>query len=262
MAPSGLPSYEELAARLAAVEGRLNDVQGLRQSMEHTWDPRGGEPRIVDGAGNTLPYVPALEFAGATVTLSNAKQRAIISVPAGVNGATVGETVSVMSFDTTTNVTSGTIYSMMCHMEAGQVADGAMVCAALPGSLFTGTIRMGLANESRVMVARTRDLDQAADWPAAGFIKHTFETPYTAAVAGPHLLTYIQAGSWTASPSSLYRLPSTHPPPHGSVYPPGGTTRRWAAHGTGKTDLPALGVALDAGVQEVQPIWLAVTFAP
>lgn len=73
------------AERIAALEAALEDVraqlnpQTLRQALERTFDPRGGEPRVIDSAGNTLDYVPAIQFVGATAELDVPAQRVVVT---------------------------------------------------------------------------------------------------------------------------------------------------------------------------------------
>lgn len=69
----------ELRAELAELRARL-DPQRIRNDQERTWDPRGGEPRLVDSTGRTLDYAPAIQFTGATTTLDAGKQRAIVAI--------------------------------------------------------------------------------------------------------------------------------------------------------------------------------------
>lgn len=84
---------DELSARLSALEARvatLNEGLGraqaalqpqtLRQSLEYTFDPRGGEPRFVDENGVTLAYAPAVQVVGAVTTVDVAKQRVVVEV--------------------------------------------------------------------------------------------------------------------------------------------------------------------------------------
>lgn len=77
------------AARIAALEAALADVQArldpqrLAQSMEFVWQPRGGEPRIIDENGVTLDYVPAIQFLGATTELDVPAQRAVVTTAGG-----------------------------------------------------------------------------------------------------------------------------------------------------------------------------------
>ena len=69
----------QLEAAIAELRDAL-DPQRLKDSMERAWDPRGGEPRLVDSAGRTLDYVPAIQFTGATTSINTAKQRAVVAI--------------------------------------------------------------------------------------------------------------------------------------------------------------------------------------
>lgn len=72
--------------RLAALEALLADPQTMRNRLERTFDPRGGEPRVVDAAGRTLPYEPAIQFLNATATVDPRKQRIIVTPTGGGGG--------------------------------------------------------------------------------------------------------------------------------------------------------------------------------
>lgn len=84
--------------RLAALEALLLDPQTMRNRLERTFDPRGGEPRVVDSTGRTMPYEPAWQFLNCAVTVDPRKQRIIIT-PAGGGGGMAGE----FSDDSTTS---------------------------------------------------------------------------------------------------------------------------------------------------------------
>lgn len=77
------------AARIAALEAALEDVlkrldpQTLRQALERTYDPRGGEPRIIDENGVTLDYAPAIQFLGSTTELNVPAQRVVVTPASG-----------------------------------------------------------------------------------------------------------------------------------------------------------------------------------
>ncbi len=107
------------AERIAALEEALAEVfkrldpQNLKQSLERAWDPRGGEPRIVDENGLTLDYVPAIQFLNATTTLDVPEQRVVVTPTAGVAelkgvfspDATTGDTERLRFVDATDGVT-------------------------------------------------------------------------------------------------------------------------------------------------------------
>ena len=75
-----------VAQRLADLESVLQDPQHLRNLLERTFDPRGGEPRIVDATGHTLPFQGAIQLMGGTSTIDPATQR-VIYTPAGGGAA-------------------------------------------------------------------------------------------------------------------------------------------------------------------------------
>lgn len=74
-----------LEAALADLRARL-DPQRLKQSMEFAWEPRGGEPRIVDSDGRTLDYAPAIQFLNATAELDVPAQRVVVTPTGGAGG--------------------------------------------------------------------------------------------------------------------------------------------------------------------------------
>lgn len=75
------PTTAALLRRIEALERAL-DPQTVRNSLERTFDPRGGEPRVVSPAGRTLDYAPAIQFTGAlTTTLDSSKQRVVVNAP-------------------------------------------------------------------------------------------------------------------------------------------------------------------------------------
>lgn len=125
------PSYDELAARLRAVEESLADVQALRERMElGSWDPRGGEPRVLDAAGKTLPYVPSIQFLGG-VTLDTKKQRAVVAAPAGGGGSSL---VVARSDPASATDAPRTIYGPGSVMPTINLASGATLSAQIPGT--------------------------------------------------------------------------------------------------------------------------------
>lgn len=84
------PSTQELVARIMALEAGLKVAQAqlkpqtMRQRLERTIDPRGGEPRIMDAAGFTLDYAPTIQFTGdATVALNAPERRIEVGVDGG-----------------------------------------------------------------------------------------------------------------------------------------------------------------------------------
>lgn len=76
----------QLEAAVLDLAARL-DPQTLRDALERTWDPRGGEPRIVDSAGRTLDYVPSLQLMGGSTTVDTLTQRAVFTPDGGGGGA-------------------------------------------------------------------------------------------------------------------------------------------------------------------------------
>ncbi len=80
------------ADRIAALEAALADVlkrldpQTLKQALERTWDPRGGEPRVVDEDGLTLDYAPSIQFLNATTELDVPAQRVVVTPTGGSGG--------------------------------------------------------------------------------------------------------------------------------------------------------------------------------
>lgn len=76
-------------ARIAALEAALEDVrarldpQRLAQSMEFVWQPRGGEPRIINSSGSMLDYTPAIQFLNATAELDVPAQRVVVTPTGG-----------------------------------------------------------------------------------------------------------------------------------------------------------------------------------
>ncbi len=76
------PSFEELAARVAALEAQLLHPQALRERMEiATWAPDGGTPRVIGLDGVTQDYAPTLEFPSQVVTLDAQNQRVVVGAP-------------------------------------------------------------------------------------------------------------------------------------------------------------------------------------
>lgn len=97
----GKPSYEELVRRLEALEKAVQP-QTMAQSLERTWAPRGGEPRIIDSAGKTLDYVPAVQLKGGTSILDVAKQR-VVYTPASQPASKIFSQDASTSDDTALN---------------------------------------------------------------------------------------------------------------------------------------------------------------
>lgn len=85
---------DQLVKRVEDLE-RLLNPQTLRNRLERTYDPRGGEPRIIDENGRTLDYAPAIQFPGSVTTLDAPNQRVLVEVP-------TPELVGVFSDNTTT----------------------------------------------------------------------------------------------------------------------------------------------------------------
>jgi hypothetical protein len=71
------PTYDELLTRLDAVEKLLSSPSALKQRLEFGWDPRGGEPRIIDEDGHTLDYQGAIQLMGGTATIDPQEHRVI-----------------------------------------------------------------------------------------------------------------------------------------------------------------------------------------
>ena len=76
------PTIKDLLKRIEELESKLQP-QTLRNALERTYDPRGGEPRIIDENGRTLDYTPALQFLGGTTTLDAPNQRIIYTASGG-----------------------------------------------------------------------------------------------------------------------------------------------------------------------------------
>src|SRR4051812_4502698 len=98
------------AARIAALEAALADVQSrldpqrLAQSMEFVWQPRGGEPRIIDASGTTLDYTPAIQFLNATTELDVPSQRVVVTPTGGSGGHVITDGDTLLPLPTEPNL--------------------------------------------------------------------------------------------------------------------------------------------------------------
>ncbi len=139
----------ELQARLEAAERRLQVVEGLlkpqtlRDHLERTFDPRGGEPRIITPSGVTLDYAPSLQFTGgADVTLNAPERRIEIGI---TEGATAGQ-AGVVWLDTFATDQLATHYSSVSNF-------------AVSGGVLTAT-----QLTTAVAVANTPNIFNGLQW--------------------------------------------------------------------------------------------------
>lgn len=141
----------ELEAGLEAVRAALKP-QTLRQSLEYTFDPRGGEPRFVDENGVTLDYAGAVQILGAATTLDVAQQRVIVSTAAGGGGsaAKLHASPAIELSDTATAPLPG----MSLTVDVTDSGDG------------TGLVWFSYAAYFRVVANTTQQWDYAVDGAA------------------------------------------------------------------------------------------------
>lgn len=123
MTPGQLARLAALEARLSAAERQLQP-QTMRQRLERTVDPRGGEPRIIDEDGRTLDYAPAIQFAGQlTAELDAAAQRIVVTG----NTPTPGEFSTLVWADDFAADQLATAYTDVANFT---VSSGSLVSAA------------------------------------------------------------------------------------------------------------------------------------
>lgn len=84
------PTLESLAADIERLQRAL-DPQTIRNALERTYDPKGGEPRIIDENGRTLDYTPNIQLLGGTTTLDAPNQRIIYTATGGGGGGLEAE---------------------------------------------------------------------------------------------------------------------------------------------------------------------------
>lgn len=116
------PSYDALVSRVAKLEALFADQQGAAERAETAvWEPRGGEPRIIDADGKTLPYVPNLQFLGG-VTLDTKNQRAVVPAPAGGGGGS--SLINARSTNSDTTDRARTIFGPVGILSTASMSPG------------------------------------------------------------------------------------------------------------------------------------------
>jgi hypothetical protein len=170
------------------------------------------------------------------------------------------ENTELMNCSTQSALTAGTIYGMLVGLKEGDVVSKLVVCVG-SGVAAAGTpptmIKMGLVSSAGVVLALTANEASNPAWPTAGPLPLSLLTPYEVTDTGGYRVVILQVGSWSSSQAQLVK---------GSVVgvnqaaPVPGALRRWASHGTGQTDLPAVGASLPSAVgSNVNvPLWAGV----
>jgi hypothetical protein len=161
---------------------------------------------------------------------------------------------------TGTAPTPGTIYGGEIGLFAGDVVTtlrtmmGNAAAAGTPPTLM----RLGLADSTGTIVAVTADVKADAAWTTVNTIAgFALTTPYTVPADGGYYIVLLQVGTWGTTNPLIARSAALGASAYSAKIP--GFMARVASFGTGKTDLPAVGVALAAAGGNNLTYWLAAS---
>lgn len=211
---------------------------------EPGWDETAGRVKVGDGstAWNALPYegVSPVE---------------VYRQAAGL----VSENYDLQNAATFLAPVAGTIYSHLLPLLAGQEVTNLCMSTSSTGAAGTAPtlVRMALVDPDGIVVARTGNVGGSAAFLVANTpFEQPLSEPYTVPETGGYRVTHLKVGAWGTTQPSLSRGQLNFDP---YSTPLGGGQRKAAVHGTGKTDLPTVGQALDAPTATQAFYWVGCT---
>jgi hypothetical protein len=138
-------------------------------------------------------------------------------------------------FSTQTALTSQTVFVELLGLRAGDQVVGIKMRNGVAAS-GTGptTVRAGIADSSRVILALSGNVNAAATWPV-GVVSLPLTAPYTILADGGYFACVVVNGTWSVTQPTPYRAVNIAGGVADGAFP--AISFNW----TGQTDLPAIG---------------------